>query len=81
MLYALADAPHAADRRLYLYLIGFDARFATLSPGSLLVHEAWLHARQHGFSKLDLLRGGEGYKHLWGASPEGTTAVVLRHSD
>ncbi len=77
VLYGLADPPHAADRSLYLYLIGFDARFAAFSPGSLLVHEAWHHAREHGFPKLDFLRGGESYKKLWGATPEPTYALHL----
>ena len=78
VLYALADGPHAAERRLYLYLIGFDPRFAECSPGTLLVQEAWRHARENGFSKLDLLRGGEAYKQLWGAQVEATFGIELR---
>ncbi len=77
VLYSLADPPHAAERSLYLYLIGFNARFAALSPGSLLVHEAWHHAREQGFSKIDFLRGGEAYKKLWGAQPQPTYALNL----
>ncbi len=79
ILYGLADPPHATDRRLSLYLIGFDARFAALSPGSLLVHQAWRHAREQGFGKVDLLRGGESYKQLWGAHREPT--VTIHHQN
>ena len=75
VLYGLADGPQARERRLYLYLIGFDDRFAELSPGSLLLGEAWLHAKAHAFAKVDLLRGGEAYKTLWGAEPEPTLAI------
>ena len=77
VLYALADPPARAERSLYLYLIGFDTRFADLSPGTLLLHEVWQYARDHGFSRLDLLRGGETYKQLWGASPHPTVTAVL----
>ena len=72
VLYALADASKRLERRLYLYLIGFDTRFGRLSPGTLLLHEVWQYARAHGFMQLDLLRGGEAYKQLWGAATEPT---------
>lgn len=77
VLYGLADASHVSERRLYLYLVGFDERFADVSPGSLLLHEAWLHAQRNGFRKVDLLRGGETYKQLWGAGFEPTFAIEL----
>jgi glycosyltransferase involved in cell wall biosynthesis/CelD/BcsL family acetyltransferase involved in cellulose biosynthesis len=78
VLYGLLDAPHARDRRLYLYLIGFSGRHAKLSPGSLLLDEAWQYAVRLGLSKLDLLRGGEEYKHLWGAEAEPTLALTMQ---
>ncbi len=74
-LYALADAPNRTRRSLYLYLIGFDTRFAELSPGTLLLHEVWRYAREHGFARIDLLRGGESYKQLWGAASKPTYAL------
>ena len=77
VLYAFADAPHAVERRLYLYLIGFAPRFAECSPGTLLIREAWKYAREHGFSKLDLLRGGEVYKQFWGVQMEKTFGINL----
>lgn len=77
VLYGLLDGPHARDRRLYLYLIGFSARHAKLSPGSLLLHEAWQYAVNLGLRKLDLLRGGEEYKQLWGAQAEPTLALTF----
>ena len=72
VLYALADPENRVERRLYLYLIGFEQRWGALSPGTLLLHEVWTYGREHGFCTLDLLRGGESYKALWGASTEPT---------
>ncbi len=72
VLYALADAPQRRPRSLYLYLIGVDMRSGDLSPGTLLLHAAWQYAREHGFDRVDLLRGGEEYKRFWGAELEPT---------
>ena len=75
VLYGLADGPQVPERRLYLYLIGFEREAAALSPGGLLLQGAWDYASAHGFFKLDLLRGGEAYKRLWGARTETTFAL------
>ncbi len=80
VLYALADPPARSQRTLYLYLIGFEAAAANLSPGTLLLHEAWEYARNEGFAALDLLRGGEEYKQLWGAQQRPTFALDLKRS-
>jgi CelD/BcsL family acetyltransferase involved in cellulose biosynthesis len=71
-MYALADPPERNHRSLYLYLIGINTRFAELSPGTLLQHAVWEYARAEGFSEMNLLRGGETYKQLWGAEPQPT---------
>ena len=81
VLYALADPPSHARRSLYLYLIGFDVRFARLSPGTLLLAEVWHHAQTEGFAVLDLLRGGESYKQLWGAQPSTTFTLHARAAE
>ena len=75
VLYGLIDSPHVRERRLYLYLIGFASQFAALSPGTLLLDEAYRFAARHACSKVDLLRGGERYKELWGAHTEQTLAL------
>lgn len=75
VLYALADAPQRAERTLYLYLVGINPDFAELSPGTLLLHSVWEYAQKEGFLYLDFLRGGEGYKHLWGATPRPTFGI------
>ena len=77
VLYALADPPLRSQRRLYLYLIGFNTQYADFSPGTLLFHEVWQYAQSQRFTHLDLLRGGEAYKQLWGACPEPTFALHL----
>ena len=78
VLYALADPPDRPNRSLYLYLIGIDPSRAELSPGTLLLHEVRQHARREGFTTLDFLRGGETYKHLWGAEPQPTFGLHAR---
>lgn len=75
VLYALADPVSRPVRRLYLYLIGIDVDVSEISPGSLILHCVWDYARRHGFVELDLLRGGERYKELWGAIPSPTRAL------
>lgn len=67
VLYALADPPGRAQRRLYLYLSGFDPALERLSPGMLLVGRAVEAAIAEGFAVLDFLRGRERYKYFWGA--------------
>ncbi len=75
VLYALADPVERCVRRLYLYLIGIDIRRSDISPGTLILHEVWRYARQQGFAELDMLRGGERYKALWGATAARTYAL------
>ena len=87
MLYAFADpakpkepadltSPAAPpERRLYLYLIGIEVQHSDLSPGSLLLHAVLEYAQGEGFTHLDLLRGGEEYKRLWGTDAEETYAL------
>ena len=54
------------------YLIGFDPDVADLSPGTLLLSYAFDRCITEGIGRLNLLRGGEAYKQLWGAIPEKT---------
>ena len=77
VLYALADPETRAQRRLSLYLIGFNPDLASISPGTLLLHAVWTYAREEGFAIVDMLRGGEAYKKLWGALTEPTYAITL----
>ncbi len=81
VLYALADPPGRPVRSLYLYLIGINTRVAAWSPGTLLLHAVWEYARAEGIARLDLLRGGEAYKHLWGAKPQPTIALKQKATD
>ena len=75
VLYALGDSRERPIRRLHLYLIGIDIRRIDISPGTLILHSVLEYARQHGFAELDLLRGGERYKELWGALSTPTYAL------
>lgn len=81
VLYALLDPPLRAreggERRMYSYLIGFDPEYGDLSPGTLLLSYAFDQCEAGGITRLDMLRGGEGYKHLWGAVLEPTFGFEL----
>ncbi len=81
VLYTLADPPTRPVRSLYLYLVGINTRFAAWSPGTLLFHAMWEHARAEGIAHFDLLRGGEAYKHLWGATPQPTFALQRKRTE
>lgn len=76
-LYALADPPEHAERRLYFYLGGFDPAYERLSPGMLLVGHAIEQAIAEGIAIADFLRGQERYKYLWGAEDTPTFRRVL----
>lgn len=44
---------------------GFDAAFASFSPGTLMIHAALREACALGLAELDFLRGAEAYKARW----------------
>jgi len=76
-LYALADPPERAQRRLYFYLGGFDPARERLSPGMLLVGHAIEQAIAEGIAIADFLRGQERYKYFWGAEDIPTFRRIL----
>jgi CelD/BcsL family acetyltransferase involved in cellulose biosynthesis len=53
--------------RGYLYIGGFEPRFAHFSPGSLAIQQAIVDAKHDGAREFDFLRGSEPYKYRWGA--------------
>jgi CelD/BcsL family acetyltransferase involved in cellulose biosynthesis len=57
----------ASHRCTYYYLSGFDPKFASISPGNLIVGHAIEQAAREGCTRFDFLRGTEKYKYLWGA--------------
>ena len=71
-LYALAD-----EEALYLYLQGFDTRYASYSPGLQIVGAAIEDALTLGKKKVDFLRGRESYKYGWGARDSETFQLQL----
>lgn len=54
--------------RAATYLSGFDPKFSTESPVTLLCGELFRQASAGGISDVSFLRGQEPYKYLWGAS-------------
>ena len=81
VLYALRDQSRRTlspdSDALFLYLIGFDPDYAELSPGSLLLSAVFDHCLSAAISRMDLLRGGEAYKQLWGAYTVPTFGISL----
>ena len=67
-----------AKRTAYAYLSGFDPEFAELSPGTQIVAHAIEEAIREGALEFHFLRGGEAYKHAWGAVDRPNTALTLR---
>ncbi|HXE10881.1 MAG TPA: GNAT family N-acetyltransferase [Bryobacteraceae bacterium] len=63
--YTLLDPPQRRGRTQYLYLMGYSARHAELSPGTLLLAQIVAQAAAQDVQTIDLLRGDEAYKHLW----------------
>jgi CelD/BcsL family acetyltransferase involved in cellulose biosynthesis len=80
VMYALADKPGREKRSFYYYLSGFDPEFHFLSPGTLLLAGLVDEARREGAIAVDLLRGQERYKQLWGAEPVDTYALGVNAS-
>jgi CelD/BcsL family acetyltransferase involved in cellulose biosynthesis len=79
VLYCLAGGEPAHERRCYYYLGGFDPRFRTLSPGTLLVAHAIECAMAEGATAFDFLRGSEPYKYRWGALNQPMYTLRLWH--
>jgi CelD/BcsL family acetyltransferase involved in cellulose biosynthesis len=65
-------------RRFYYYLSGFDPRFVSLSPGTLVLHCAIEQAVREDAQQFDFLRGRESYKYLWGARDTRTSQLQLK---
>ena len=57
----------AGPDRVLLYLGGFDAAYASCSPGSLLLDALARRCLAEGRREIHFLRGGEAYKYGWGA--------------
>lgn len=66
-------------RRAYVYIAGFDPRFASLSPGTVLLAHAIEEAIGEGAVEFDFLRGREAYKYRWGARDCWSRRRVLAH--
>jgi CelD/BcsL family acetyltransferase involved in cellulose biosynthesis len=59
---------------------GFDPGHAKLSPSAILVGAAMSQASSEGVRVFDFLRGGEGYKSVWGAAPHPMHRRILRRA-
>lgn len=57
----------AGPGRLLFYLSAFDEAHAYESPGTILLGHILERAIAEGVRELHFLRGGEAYKHAWGA--------------
>lgn len=64
--------------RSYAYIGGFDPALPRLSPGAQIMLFAIGEASAEGCAEFHFLRGGEGYKHAWGATDRWSIARTLR---
>jgi CelD/BcsL family acetyltransferase involved in cellulose biosynthesis len=79
------DAPIAGllaflDRERHsfcFYITGFDKRYATFSPGTVIVAHAIREAICNGYRVFDFLRGDEPYKFSLGAELRQTENVTI----
>lgn len=67
------------QRRAYVYIAGFDPRFARLTLGTVLLAHAIEEAIREGAAEFDFLRGREAYKYRWGARDCWSRRRVLAH--
>jgi CelD/BcsL family acetyltransferase involved in cellulose biosynthesis len=63
---------------IHYYNAGIDPAYRTLSPGVLLVDGLVRRALETGRTRLDFLRGNEGYKYEWGAVDEPIQRLLVR---
>lgn len=75
VMYTLRDCA-----TVFCYLQGYDPAFAALSPGTYLMFSVMENAILSGITKLDLLRGKEGYKQHWRVEEEATGRIQRARS-
>src|SRR6478735_5843968 len=75
----IASGIHVETPDSYLYYnAGVDPDARDLSPGVLMVHAIIDRAIATGRTRLDFLRGDEGYKYEWGAQDEPIQRLLVR---
>lgn len=67
----------AGQDRILFYMSGFDAAYAFVSPGSLLLAAMLEQAIAEGRREANFLRGRESYKYAWGAVDQLTMTCRL----
>jgi CelD/BcsL family acetyltransferase involved in cellulose biosynthesis len=65
---------------VYYYNAGVDPEARELSPGVLMVERYVRRALAAGRTRMDFLRGDEGYKYEWGAIDEPIQRVLVRRT-
>src|SRR6476659_2691425 len=75
----IASGIHVETPDSYLYYnAGVDPDARDLSPGVLMVHAIIDRAIATGRTRMDFLRGDEGYKYEWGAQDEPIQRLLVR---
>lgn len=65
------------QRSFCFYITGFDPRYASLSPGTVIIAHAIREAIGNGYRVFDFLRGDEPYKFSLGAETRPAENVTL----
>lgn len=78
---AMAAFVDKKKKILQFYILGWDSKFAKLSPGNVVIAYGIRYAIEHGYRIFDFLRGGEDYKYSFGATDRFNTNVVIVRRD
>jgi CelD/BcsL family acetyltransferase involved in cellulose biosynthesis len=62
--------------RVYLYNMGYDPEYRSISPGIMTIALDIQSAISEGYKYYDFLRGGEDYKYRFGAKERYTVRIV-----
>jgi CelD/BcsL family acetyltransferase involved in cellulose biosynthesis len=63
--------------KLWDFSTAYDASFARLSPGTMLMPALLDYAYSHGYTEYDFLRGEEPYKLTWSTGTHDTFRVLI----
>ena len=75
-----AGVSFEAGDSVYYYNAGVDPEARELSPGVLMVERYVRRALAAGRTRMDFLRGDEGYKYEWRAVDEPIQRVLVRRT-
>ena len=74
---AMAAFVNKKRKVFQFYILGWDSKFAKLSPGNVVIAYGIRYAIEHGYRIFDFLRGREDYKYSFGAIDRFNANVLI----